>query len=135
MKSSAFSGKHVLHFRVRVNTFLLLALLLAACTDHQAQSIALQPGHRVAAGQFGFNTGTSFYHCNPNTLAPCAQELNDLKPAFLRFPGGVDANYYHMDGPGYGFRKPIGGGASKEGINPSNDDDETKDYDQKQKST
>jgi hypothetical protein len=78
----------------------MLLVFLAACQSGKE----LQTGVQVAPGIFGFNTGSSFYHCKPVSIAPCRENLRELKPNMLRFPGGVDANYYHLDGAGYGFR-------------------------------
>lgn len=91
--------------------FCLLALsLFFSCNE---DVVELEPGQPVPAGQFGFNTGTSFYWCRPALIDPCIEAFAPLAPAMLRFPGGIDANYYHMDGPGYGFRKPQTGGSDQ----------------------
>lgn len=85
---------------------LLLSLaalpLFFSCGD---DAIELEPGPSVPANQFGFNAGTSFYWCTPALMAPCIEAFAPLAPAMLRFPSGIDANYYHLDGPGYGFRQ------------------------------
>lgn len=52
----------------------------------------------------------------------CFNDLYDeLNPELLRFPGGTIANFYHTDGPGYGFRpedvKMINGTAIAEHMN------------------
>lgn len=80
--------------------YVMLLIQLAACQSTEE----LQIGVQVAPGIYGFNTGSSFYHCKPVSMAPCQENLRELKPNLLRFPGGVDANYYHLDGAGYGFR-------------------------------
>ncbi len=94
---------------------------MAACTS----VTELQLGSAVPSGQFAFNTGTSFYWCNPQTLAPCVEAWTPFTPAMLRFPGGIDANYYHIDGPGYGYKRPPLGGSDPQTQGVGSQDDET----------
>jgi hypothetical protein len=97
-------------------------LLCQSCS----QTLRLELGEAVPSGQFGFNTGTSMYWCNPNTIAACTAVYAPFAPAILRFPGGVDANYYHLDGPGYGFRLPPSGGSPDQRPGGSSSEDNTK---------
>lgn len=94
---------------------------VTACTS----VTELQLGAAVPPGQFAFNTGTSFYWCNPQTITPCMEAWAPFAPAMLRFPGGIDANYYHMDGPGYGYKRPPLGGSDPQTQGIGSQDDET----------
>jgi hypothetical protein len=99
---------------MKPTTLLILLAFLAAgfgCTS----PLALNLGRKVQPGLFGVNAGTSFYWCNPTNIDTCIQEYKALSPAIIRFPSGLDANYYHMDGPGYGFRQPPEGSPQQRG--------------------
>lgn len=115
MKNSPF------YFTILI--FSWLALSLAACKGKKL--VELSPKNQVPAGLFAFNTGTSFYSCNPDNYVECEEIYLALNPVLVRFPGGLDANYYHLDGPGYGFRQPPDADPSRKpgggGSDPSGD--------------
>lgn len=91
-----------------VKSFLLAAALGLGAVCAAQQPIECTTGPRVNPGLYGFNTGISFYHCTPDNFELCLESFHRLRPAVLRFPGGAEANRYHLDGPGYGFRTPPG---------------------------
>lgn len=109
--------------------FSWLGMSLVACKG--TKLVDLNPKSQVPVGLFGFNTGTSFYSCNPDNYVECEEIYLALSPALIRFPGGLDANYYHLDGPGYGFRQPPGADPSRKpggvGSDPSGDPDPRRD--------
>jgi hypothetical protein len=67
-------------------------------------SLELKLGQKVNPGAYSLNTGTSFWWCNESNLNKCVESSMDFMAPVIRFPGGLDANIYHMDGSGYGIR-------------------------------
>lgn len=87
------------------NIGLLVSLLfVVSFSGCDSITLALQLGPLVPSEQFNFNTSSSFYSCHDGNFTLCKEALLSLSPSIIRFPGGTDANYYHMVGKGYGYR-------------------------------
>ncbi len=96
-----------------VLSIFILTATLFSCKDN----IELEKGQLISPGLYSLNTGTSFYWCNPKNLEECIGASEKFMPSIIRFPGGLDANFYHMDGKGYGYKRPPEGD-SKESDTP-----------------
>lgn len=53
---------------------------------------------------FSFNTANlfTFFSVDNESLI---NKISEIRPSLLRFPGGTVANFYHLNGKGYGFRR------------------------------
>lgn len=55
---------------------------------------------------FGYSAVGFPYLLDKYSNEACFNEIYDeIAPKLLRFPGGTVANFYHPDGPGYGYKK------------------------------
>lgn len=87
--------------KLSVNTLTFFTLVFVfSCKN----SLELKLGQKVNPGAYSLNTGTSFWWCNDNNLNKCIESSVDFMAPVIRFPGGLDANIYHMNGSGYGIR-------------------------------
>ena len=110
-------------------------MILFSCNE-SPEFVTLE---KVNPNLYTINTGTSFYWCNPDNLKACIAAGKGIMPNIIRFPGGLDASFYHMDGKGYGYRRPptgesddnarhTGGGSENGGGgNGKSSDEDTKD--------
>ena len=105
---------------MRILLFSTLLVILFSCKKNPEFTL----GQKVNPNLYTVNTGTSFYWCHPDNLTTCIDDGKDFMPAIIRFPGGLDANFYHMDGKGYGYRRPPTG-ESDDVINGSPDEEKT----------
>lgn len=88
------------------NLFIAATFIILFSCKESPEFITIQ---KVNPNLYTINTGTSFYSCNPNNLDLCIEESKDFMPPIIRFPGGLDASFYHMEGRGYGYRRPPNG--------------------------
>lgn len=79
---------------------LISLILLVGCNSN----FELTTGDKVNPGAYSLNTGTSFWSCSESNLNKCVESSMDFMAPIIRFPGGLDANIYHMNGSGYGIR-------------------------------
>jgi len=100
----------------------IITFTFFGCNDN----IELEKGKLISPGLYSLNTGTSFYWCNPDNLDACIAASEKFMPSIIRFPGGLDANFYHMDGKGYGYRRPPEGDSDEPDPRRGSNDDETK---------
>ena len=87
---------------MKILIFAATLIVLFSCKE-SPEFLTIQ---KVNPDLYTINTGTSFYWCNPDNLTECVEASKDFMPDIIRFPGGLDANFYHMDGKGYGYRRP-----------------------------
>lgn len=74
--------------------------VIATNKEEKALSIDID---QTAKYLYGYNTANAFEILKAGDKNSI-KLVTDLKPGLLRFPGGTIANYYHVDGPGYGFK-------------------------------
>lgn len=67
-------------------------------------NVDLSSAKKVTLDFNGYNTANTFANADVDD-AGFRQLVSSLHPDVLRFPGGSIANYYHLDGKGYGFRE------------------------------
>ena len=88
------------------NLFIAATCIVLFSCKESSEFITIQ---KVNPDLYSINTGTSFYWCNPDNLDACIEASKDFMPSIIRFPGGLDANFYHIDGRGYGYKRPPDG--------------------------
>lgn len=101
---------------MKLYNILPLALLVFAATQcsrpkpavyEPAPKEVAQAKEAKAAGvdfDFGYSAVGFPYLLETHKDAACFNEIyEEISPRLLRFPGGTIANFYHPEGPGYGF--------------------------------
>jgi len=81
-----------------------IAQVLVTAPDKLEYSIDLSTLKASNLDLLGFNSANTFANCDIND-SQYKDLVSQLAPDLLRFPGGSIANFYHMDGKGYGFKK------------------------------
>ncbi|MEY3421539.1 MAG: hypothetical protein RIR48_1835, partial [Bacteroidota bacterium] len=104
---------------MKILIFAATLIVLFSCKE-SPEFLTIQ---KVNPDLYTINTGTSFYSCNPNNLDVCIEDSKEFMPSIIRFPGGLDASFYHMDGRGYGYRRPPNGESEDQKTSQDEDQD------------